>query len=58
MKAIGYQQAQASAAGSLHDIVLPDPVAGGHDLLVEIKAISVNPVDTKVRAGASPPAGE
>lgn len=58
MKAIGYQQAQASAAGSLHDIVLPDPVASGHDLLVEIKAISVNPVDTKVRAGANPPAGE
>lgn len=58
MKAIGYQQAQASAAGSLHDITLPDPVAGGHELLVEIKAISVNPVDTKVRANMHPPAGE
>lgn len=58
MKAIGYQQAQASAAGSLHDITLPDPVAGGHELLVEIKAISVNPVDTKVRANMNPPAGE
>lgn len=29
------------------------PVASGHDLLVEVKAISVNPVDTKVRAGFS-----
>jgi zinc-binding alcohol dehydrogenase family protein len=58
MKAIGYQQAQTSAAGSLHDIVLPDPVASGHDLLVEIKAISVNPVDTKVRSGTNPPVGE
>lgn len=25
-----------------------------HDLLVEVKAISVNPVDTKVRAGLMP----
>ncbi|RAN48887.1 NADPH:quinone reductase [Herbaspirillum rubrisubalbicans] len=31
---------------------LPDPVPGEHDLLVEVKAISVNPVDTKVRASA------
>jgi zinc-binding alcohol dehydrogenase family protein len=29
---------------------LPKPSATGHDLLVEIKAIAVNPVDTKVRA--------
>jgi NADPH:quinone reductase-like Zn-dependent oxidoreductase len=29
--------------------VLPDPVATGHDLLVEVHAVSVNPVDTKVR---------
>ncbi|MGB7803959.1 zinc-binding alcohol dehydrogenase family protein [Buttiauxella sp.] len=35
----------------LNEITLPTPVASGHDLLVEVKAISVNPVDTKVRAG-------
>jgi NADPH:quinone reductase-like Zn-dependent oxidoreductase len=35
----------------LTDIELPQPVAEEHDLLVEVKAISVNPVDTKVRAG-------
>lgn len=35
----------------LQDVELPEPVAQGHDLLVEVKAISVNPVDTKVRAG-------
>lgn len=32
------------------DVELPKPVASGHDLLVSIKAVSVNPVDTKVRA--------
>nr|WP_315848978.1 zinc-binding alcohol dehydrogenase family protein [uncultured Rhodoferax sp.] len=59
MKAIGYQQPQAiSAATSLQDITLPTPVAQGHDLLVEVRAISVNPVDTKVRASAAPAAGQ
>jgi NADPH:quinone reductase-like Zn-dependent oxidoreductase len=35
---------------SLEDIVLEAPKATGKDILVEIKAISVNPVDYKVRA--------
>ena len=36
---------------SLFDIELPSPAAPtGHDLLVRVKAISVNPVDAKVRA--------
>lgn len=35
---------------SLLDVELPDPVATGHDLLVRVEAISVNPVDTKVRS--------
>ncbi|MEQ5091641.1 zinc-binding alcohol dehydrogenase family protein [Providencia rettgeri] len=34
---------------SFQDIYLPVPDAKGHDLLVEVKAISINPVDTKVR---------
>ncbi len=34
---------------SLMDVELPIPVATGHDLLVKIHAIAVNPVDTKVR---------
>ena len=58
MKAIAYQHAQASAAGSLHDITLPEPLATGHDLLVEVRAVSVNPVDAKVRSGVSAPDGE
>lgn len=35
---------------SLNDVELPEPVASGHDLLVRVEAVSVNPVDTKVRA--------
>lgn len=59
MKAIGYLQAQAiENDDSLMDIDLPMPVAKGRDLLVKVSAVSVNPVDTKVRASASPEAGE
>jgi len=32
------------------DVDLPKPTAKGRDLLVAVKAVSVNPVDTKVRA--------
>ncbi|KAF1705501.1 zinc-binding alcohol dehydrogenase family protein [Pseudoxanthomonas suwonensis] len=35
---------------SLQDIELPVPVPGPHDLLVRVEAVSVNPVDTKLRA--------
>ncbi len=54
MKAIAYTQHGLSAADpeSLRDIELPRPVPGPHDLLVKVRAISVNPVDTKVRKGA------
>lgn len=34
---------------SLQDIELPRPKVLGHDLLVHVRAIAVNPVDTKVR---------
>ncbi|MCS2171774.1 zinc-binding alcohol dehydrogenase family protein [Scandinavium sp. TWS1a] len=53
MKAIAITQA-AQAGNNLEflsEITIPEPVAAGHDLLVEVKAISVNPVDTKVRVG-------
>jgi zinc-binding alcohol dehydrogenase family protein len=59
MKAIGYQNNLAiDQADALSDITLPDPVAAGHDLLVEVRAVSVNPVDTKIRKSAKPDAGE
>ncbi|RRW47089.1 zinc-binding alcohol dehydrogenase family protein [Pseudomonas luteola] len=43
---------------SLQDIELPEPTPGPRDLLVEVKAVSVNPVDTKVRQGYVPHADE
>ncbi|MBD8531763.1 MULTISPECIES: zinc-binding alcohol dehydrogenase family protein [unclassified Massilia] len=58
MKAIAaYASLPASDANALQDVVLPDPVASGHDLLVEVHAVSVNPVDTKLRRGL-PAAGQ
>src|SRR5690606_13591407 len=35
---------------SLLDVELQPPQPGPHDLLVAVRAVSVNPVDTKVRA--------
>lgn len=35
---------------ALFDVELPVPVASGHDVLVRVEAISVNPVDTKIRS--------
>ena len=59
MKAVGYTQSLAiENEQSLLDIELPEPVVGAYDLLVEVQAISVNPVDTKVRKNQQPPAGE
>ncbi|MBY3103317.1 zinc-binding alcohol dehydrogenase family protein [Rhizobium laguerreae] len=59
MRAVAYKTPQPiSAETSLIDVELPMPEAGGHDLLVEIKAVSVNPVDVKVRAHSAPPADE
>ena len=35
---------------SLLDVELDTPTATGHDILVRVQAVSVNPVDTKVRS--------
>ncbi|MGN8024194.1 zinc-binding alcohol dehydrogenase family protein [Phyllobacterium sp. 22229] len=59
MRAVAYYEPQPiTAETSLVDIDLPKPEAQGRDLLVAVKAISVNPVDTKIRAGAKPEAGQ
>ncbi|MBS1183226.1 MAG: zinc-binding alcohol dehydrogenase family protein [Proteobacteria bacterium] len=59
MKAVAYRQAGAiDRPDSLLDVDLPKPVPTGRDLLVEVAAISVNPVDTKVRAKTAPAPGE
>jgi zinc-binding alcohol dehydrogenase family protein len=54
MKAIVYSQngLPITDPQSLYETELPKPQPGAHDLLVKIRAISVNPVDTKVRNGA------
>jgi zinc-binding alcohol dehydrogenase family protein len=59
MRAVGFNQAQpVDAETSLLDLDLPVPEATGRDLLVEIRAVSVNPVDTKVRRSANVEAGQ
>ncbi|MGD1920781.1 MAG: zinc-binding alcohol dehydrogenase family protein, partial [Pleurocapsa sp.] len=51
MKAVGLKQyLPIENENSLLDVEIPKPTAKGKDLLVEVKAISVNPVDYKVRA--------
>lgn len=59
MKAVGYRaNGPIDRADALLDLVVPAPVPGPRDLLVEVRAISVNPVDAKVRRNAAPPPGE
>lgn len=59
MKAVAYTHCHpATHEDALQDLILPDAAEPrGHDLLVEVRAVSVNPVDAKLRAAAAP-AGE
>jgi len=61
MRAIGYMKSlPIEDRQSLEDIELPDPTAtdlSPNDLLIEIAAVSVNPVDTKVRVRTEPDNG-
>ncbi|MTJ80272.1 MAG: zinc-binding alcohol dehydrogenase family protein [Telmatospirillum sp.] len=58
MKAVGYYQSKPILdEQSLVDLTLPDPTPGPRDLKVRVMAVSVNPVDVKVRAGMAPPEG-
>ncbi|HYO12641.1 MAG TPA: zinc-binding alcohol dehydrogenase family protein [Thermoanaerobaculia bacterium] len=51
MKAVGlYKYLPIDDPESLIDVDVPRPEPRGRDLLVRVKAVSVNPVDTKVRA--------
>lgn len=59
MKAIAYRQSlPADNTASLQDVELPTPTLEARDLLVRVNAISVNPVDTKVRRGNAPAEGQ
>lgn len=58
MKAIGYSEnLPITDPDALRAFERPVPVPGPRDLLVEIEAVSVNPVDVKLRA-QRPPTGE
>jgi NADPH:quinone reductase len=55
MKAVGlYRNLPIDDPESLVDLEVPQPAPAGCELLVEVKAISVNPVDYKVRARPDP----
>ncbi len=55
MKAVAYRRSlPVNDAESLIDVTLPDPVASGRDVLVRVEAVSVNPVDTKIRKRVDP----
>lgn len=57
MRAIGYRT--TGTAEVLEDVELPDPGRPiGYDLLVDVRAFAVNPVDVKVRRGTAPVDGE
>jgi zinc-binding alcohol dehydrogenase family protein len=59
MKAVAYYHSlPADHTDALQDVDLPTPTPGPRDLLVEVKAISVNPVDTKIRRNVAPTDGD
>ena len=59
MKAIGFNRPlPVSDENCLLDIELPTPELRERDLLVEVRAVSVNPADVKVRAAHTPAAGQ
>jgi NADPH:quinone reductase len=58
MRAVGYQNPlPIEDPAALVDIDVPKPEPAGRDLLVAVKAVSVNPVDTKVRRSVKPAEG-
>jgi zinc-binding alcohol dehydrogenase family protein len=58
MRAVAFEKSlPIEEANALIDVDRPKPEPKGRDLLVEIKAVSVNPVDTKVRKNMPPEPG-
>lgn len=58
MRAVAYRQSlPIEDPASLIDVQIDAPEPAGRDLLVEIRAIAVNPVDTKIRMRAAPQPG-
>lgn len=55
MRAVGYTHCRPiTAEDALIEIDLPDPRPRHRDLLIEVKAVAVNPVDVKLRRRADP----
>lgn len=50
MKAVAYKEpGPLDRVDALQDIIIEKPIAEGRDLLVKVNAVSVNPIDTKLR---------
>ena len=59
MKAVAYlQPLPIDHAEALLDADLPEPEPTGRELRVRVAAVSVNPVDTKIRRGVPPAGGQ
>ena len=59
MKAVAYQTpGPIDREDALQDVELETPTAAGRNLLVKVHAVSVNPVDVKVRSAMAPEGGE
>src|SRR5271166_3981427 len=56
MRAIGYRK-PSPALDALEAFEIPQPRPESRDLLVEVRAVAVNPVDYKVASGTVPEAG-
>jgi len=58
MRAVGYGADRADDSPScLIDLHLPEPQPGPSDLLVQVEAVAINPVDAKVRRRETPAPG-
>src|SRR5438445_6046015 len=59
MKAVGYKKSlPIDDVDSLSHFAAANPEPQARDIRVAVKAVSVNPVDTKVRKRAAPPEGD
>jgi zinc-binding alcohol dehydrogenase family protein len=58
MRAVGYSQSlPIDDNNALEDIVVDRPHALANDIVVKVKAVAVNPVDTKIRMRVAPDSG-